>query len=540
MSEAAAAHLLTPLPRVSILLVDDVPANLFALEAVLEPLGHRLVRASSGDEALRKLLQEDFALILMDGQMPGLDGFQTAAIIKQRERTRDIPLMFISAVYRDLGFATKGYAIGAVDYVIKPFEPDLMRAKVAAIIAEYHRRERLKEQARALLAQERRLLAEQSARQAAEAANHLKDEFIAMVSHELRTPLNAIVGWTELMRAGRVAPDAMAKAIDAIHRNANAQRELIEDLLDVSRIVSGNLRLNRATCDVAEVVTTEAEAARRLAAERAITVAATTQPCLAVCDGERLHQIVSNLVGNAVKFSVPSGRVEIHLQTEGDHFELRVVDSGAGIPTEFLSHIFEPFWQAEQSSTRRRGGLGLGLAIVRRLVELHGGTISASSEGPGKGACFTVRMPMQAVDRITSIKPALVRAANDAQLDGVRILVVDDETDARDLLGALLEDAGAKVTVAQSVATALEAIEHGRYDILLSDLAMPEEDGFNLIEQVRGSHAKSLPALVLSAHSDEETVQRARAAGFADFVAKPFNGPALVTRIAQLTSRRPS
>jgi CheY-like chemotaxis protein/anti-sigma regulatory factor (Ser/Thr protein kinase) len=344
-----------------------------------------------------------------------------------------------------------------------------------------------------------------------------------------------------LMRAGKVAPEAMTTAFDAIHRNACARRELIEDLLDVSRIVSGKLRLNPATCDVAVIVTRQADAARQAGAARAITVEAAASPCIAVCDGERLRQIVSNLLANAVKFSGPNGHVDVGLTTDSEHFEIRVVDRGVGIEPEFLQHIFEPFRQADPTSTRRHGGLGLGLAIVRRLVEMHGGTISVSSDGAGTGTCFCVRIPLQPTDGTTaseaSAKPS---AVTHPPLNGIRILVVDDETDARDLLEALFEDAGAKVTVAASVAAALTAIRHSQYDILVSDLAMPDEDGFALIEQVRASYARSLPAVALSAHSDDETVQRARAAGFADFLAKPFNAPALLTRIAQLTSRRQS
>jgi signal transduction histidine kinase len=282
---------------------------------------------------LLRLLEEDFALILMDGQMPGLDGFQTAALIKQRERTRDIPLMFVSAIYKDLGYATRGYAIGGVDYIVKPFEPDLMRAKVTAIINEHNRRERLKAQAKALLVQERRMMSEQAARTAAEAANRLKDEFIAVVSHELRTPLNAILGWADLLRAGKVAADAMPKAYDAIHRNAHIQRELVEDLLDVSRIASGKLRLDRKPCDVAALTAQEVESMRQAAQLREVTLEVSLEPCSAVCDGDRVQQIVSNLLGNAIKFSPAGATVSLQLTTDAEHFTIEVTDDLPRRPT---------------------------------------------------------------------------------------------------------------------------------------------------------------------------------------------------------------
>ncbi|MCU1279861.1 MAG: response regulator receiver sensor hybrid histidine kinase [bacterium] len=539
LSEATSAEHLSPLPPISILLVDDVEANLVALEAVLAPLGHRLVRAASGEQALLCLLQEDFALILMDGQMPGMDGFQTAALIKQRERTRDIPLMFVSAIYKDLGYATRGYAVGAVDYIVKPFEPELMRAKVSAIIAEHNRRERLKAQARALLTQERRVLSEQAARTAAESANRLKDEFIAVVSHELRTPLNAILGWAELLRAGKVAGDTMPKAFDAIHRNAHAQKELVEDLLDISRITSGKLRLERKACDVAALIADEAESARQAARARDVGIELALEPCRAVCDPERLKQIVSNLVGNAVKFSAAGGQIELRLTTAADHFTLEVADRGIGIPAEALPHVFEAFWQAEPSLTRRHGGLGLGLSIVRRLVELHGGIISVTSPGEGLGTTFRVVMPITAVDQPSAPASAAVHEAYPS-LDGLRVLFVDDEVDARDLLGALLRELGADVTVAESATVALTAIAHGRFDLVVSDLSMPDADGFTLVERLRSARGQTarLPAIALSAHSDESTRERARRAGFDDFIAKPFSAPTLLAAIVRIATPR--
>ncbi len=251
-------------------------------------------------------------------------------------------------------------------------------------------------------------------------------------------------------------------------------------------------------------------------------------------------QVVSNLLGNAVKFSRPGGRIEVRLSADADQLEICVADDGIGISPHALPHIFEPFWQAETSATRRHGGLGLGLPIVRRIVTLHGGTIEAHSDGEGRGACFRVRMPRRLVDALESPTP---QRPHDAypRLDGLRVLFIDDEADARDLLGALLGELGAQVTGAESVAAALRAIHQTRYDLLVSDIAMPEEDGYTLLQQVRAlgpEHLAGIPALALSAHDDASTRARAQAAGFGDFVAKPFSAPVLLEAIARLAPSR--
>jgi signal transduction histidine kinase len=536
--ETAPAEILASLPEVSILLVDDNPANLLALEAVLEPLGHRLVRATNGDEALQHVLRESFALILMDAQMPGLDGFQTASLIKQREKTRDIPLIFVSAVYRETGHAERGYQVGASDYIIKPFEPEIMRAKVRAVITEHQRRLRFIEEARRSIAQERRALTEQSARQAAETANRLKDEFIAMISHELRTPLNAILGWGSMLQSGKVNPASLSKAYDAIVRNATLQKDLVEDLLDTSRIVSGKLRLNPRPTDVAALVAAQAEAVRGASEARGVAIVCELQPCQAVCDPERLGQVVSNLLGNAVKFSPSGQHVQVQLSANADDFEIAVSDHGIGIAADAVGRIFEPFWQADGKVPQRHEGLGLGLSIVRRIVEIHGGTIDCHSDGVGRGATFRVSLPRNAAEKEGPVqRPAASSAGGYPNLSGIDILFVDDEQPARDLVTTLVQVAGGRVVASANAAAAFDLLEQRRFDVLLSNLMLPGDDGFALITRIRAQAPRPLariPAIAFSGEQQPNVRERAFAAGFNEFLTKPFTSVTLLSTIAGL------
>jgi signal transduction histidine kinase len=361
-----------------VLLVDDRPANLLALEALLEPLGHRLVRAQSGRAAIARVEAETFAVALMDVQMPELDGFQTTHELRRLPRGRDLPIIFITAIYGELRHALRGYSLGAFDYLQKPFEPDLLRAKVSAFAELYLRGERLAH--------------EESARRAAELATRARDEFLAMVSHELRTPLAALIGWAELEAAGRLDVAQAQHAHQAILRCARAQAQLVEDLLDVSRIAAGKLALVSRPFRLGEVMRNAAELMRPVANERHVElrVAGDDAPREIKGDPERLQQVVLNLLSNAVKFSRPGGAVELSLEQAADHVRIRVRDHGIGIAPGFLPRLFERFSQAEP---RGHGGLGLGLAIARHIVEQHGGTISAESAGQDQGAAFTVTLP---------------------------------------------------------------------------------------------------------------------------------------------------
>ncbi len=386
------------------------------------------------------------------------------------------------------------------------------------------------------------------ARQEAERASLAKDEFLATASHELRTPLNAILGWARLLRAGQLDPSSCERAFETIERNAKSQVQLIEDILDGSRIITGKLHLEIRPLDMTALVSAAMDAVRPAAEAKGIQVSVAMDPAAAriVGDPERLQQVVWNLANNAIKFTPKGGRVDVCLERVGTSIELAVLDSGQGISPEFLPHVFERFRQAEGSPSRRHGGLGLGLALVRHLVEAHGGTVHAESAGVGRGARFTVSLPVQAVYEPAPRGPTRPVAPNDeggplTRLNGVRVLVVDDEADARDLVATVLRAQGAEVTAASSAKQALELLSKTSPMILVSDIGMPETDGYELIRRVRalsGANEAQIPAIALTAYAREEDRRRALQAGFQTYVAKPVEPAELVRVVAALVIAR--
>jgi signal transduction histidine kinase len=379
------------------------------------------------------------------------------------------------------------------------------------------------------------------ARQESERASLAKDEFLATASHELRTPLNAILGWARLLRAGQLDPSGYLRAVETIERNAKSQVQLIEDILDGSRIITGKLRLEIRPLDMTTLVSAAMDAIRPAAEAKSIRVSITLDPMAAriVGDPGRLQQVVWNLANNAIKFTPRGGSVEVRLERVGTSIQLAVLDSGQGISSEFLPHVFERFRQADGSSSRRHGGLGLGLALVRHLVEAHGGTVRAESAGVDRGARFIVTLPVQAVyEQAPSDAPRAV-AANDRgrplqHLYGVRVLVVDDEEDARDLVATVLRAQGAEVTTASSAAQVMDLLSKTSPTVLISDIGMPETDGYELIRRVRT--LTSIPAIALTAYAREEDRRRALEAGFQAYVAKPVEPAELVRVVAALLS----
>lgn len=394
------------------------------------------------------------------------------------------------------------------------------------------------------------LLAEaQAARATAEMANRAKDEFIATVSHELRTPLNAILGWARLLETGDLSKSEIAEAAGVIERNVRAQSQLIEDLLDVSRIVSGKLRLDLRTIDLPEVVRAAVQIIEPTAAAKSIKLECLLDPKAGPISGdsERLQQIVWNLVSNAVKFTPKSGKVQIGLKRANSHVELTVSDNGMGIPADFLPHIFERFTQAQTSSNRSHTGLGLGLGITRHLIELHGGAIYAFSDGPGTGATFSVHLPILIVHQRGATPPGVHPAGPSgdqidlcAELTGVRIVAVDDDPDARKLLHTVLKRCQAEITVFANAADALAAVRELRPDVLLSDIEMPNESGYDLIRQVRALPAEEggrTPAAALTAYARAADRTQALRAGFQMHVPKPVEPSELIAVIANLAAR---
>jgi signal transduction histidine kinase/ActR/RegA family two-component response regulator len=397
------------------------------------------------------------------------------------------------------------------------------------------------------------LASEHASRQEAEAANRAKDLFLATLSHEMRTPLNAIVGWISILRHQYAEFSHFQEGLAVIERNTKAQVQLIDDLLDVSRIVSGKLRVEVHACDLAEVINAGVGVMRTAADSRGITLHVRVDPSAAhtVADGVRLQQVVWNLVSNAVKFTARGGRVDVTLAREESSVQIQVSDTGQGISPDLLPYVFDRFRQADSSKRRKFAGLGLGLSIVKYIVEAHGGTIEAASAGEGHGSTFTVRLPIPAVriraerdyeegaDSQGAVEPA--DAIDDAvrppvRLDGIHVLVVDDEADARQVLAVMLERVGAVVTTADSARAAIESLANGRPDVLVSDIGMPDQDGFDLIRLLRGDgrEARDVPAVALTAYVQKEDAHLAESAGFQVHLPKPVDPHQLTAVIARL------
>ncbi|MFL6193918.1 MAG: ATP-binding protein [Thermoanaerobaculia bacterium] len=466
-------------------------------------------------ELLGTIIEERYRLAMKTGEP---QQFESRSLISER--------WFRVNVYP----TGDGLAVSATDLTgLKRVEEDLRAAKEEA--------ERRNQQLLELAAEAR------TAREAAENANRIKDQFLATLSHELRTPLNAIYGWAQLLRGQKVDAEGLARGLEAIERNSRAQMRLVEDLLDTSRIASGNLRLELTPTPVNDVVEAAlgvvlpAAEAKGVHLERDLDAG----PGLVMADPARLQQVFWNLLSNAVKFTPRDGRVRVVTRPDDGFLEARVEDTGQGIRPEFLPHAFDFFRQGDASTTRRQGGLGLGLSIVRRLVELHGGTVWAESDGDGQGAAFVVRLPLAMADS-PAPGDSQGQAAGDpahAPLAGLRLLLVEDEPDTLSVMTELLTLRGAEVTGAASAAEALEKLKDCRPDLLVSDIGMPGKDGYDLIREVRASGlgAEALPAVAVTAFASAEDRQRALDAGFQAHLAKPIRPDELTRTLADMGRR---
>jgi PAS domain S-box-containing protein len=439
---------------------------------------------------------------------------------------------------------------GEVWGVIEFFSPEIREpddevlklvAGIAGQVGQFTERKRAEEESAELFKRE------SAARADAEKANRLKDEFLATLSHELRTPLNAVIGWSRMLGSGSLDRDSSKHALEVIERNAWAQKQIIEDILDVSRVITGKLQLNLNPVDLVTLVDAALDAVRPAMEAKEIKIETIIDASLRMISGDadRLQQVIWNLLSNAAKFTPNGGRVEISVSQTTAHVQIQVKDSGPGIDPKFLPHVFERFRQADGSTTRTHGGLGLGLAIVRHLVELHGGTIAVENRENGHGAIFTIQLPLPSGELRPETLAHSASVFREAQsevpsLDGLRILVVDDETDALDLIGVELAQHGAKVTGVGNAADALTALEQSEFDLLISDIGMPKTDGYDLIRQIRNQEEgknQKIPAVALTAYARVQDRMQAVMAGFSTHIAKPVEVNELVTVVASLAGR---
>jgi signal transduction histidine kinase len=531
---------------VNVLVVDDQPANVAVLDALLPRETCRLVWAASADAALLELLERDFAAIILDVQMPGMNGLELATLIKQRRRTRDVPILFLTAHMLDERDMLRGYGTGAVDYLTKPIHPDVLRSKLSVFV-ELYRKGRTLEQLNRSLQREvaQRELAEETLRivnqdlerrvaertDALVKADQRKDAFLAVLAHELRNPLAPIRAAIEILQNGASAEQA-DRAHASLLRQVRQMTRLIDDLLDVSRITSDKLVLRAAPTELHDIVSTALETSAPLMAERGheVSVNLPDGPVRLNADPVRLSQVLSNLLANAAKFTGPRGRIELSASLNGEGLTIRVRDNGPGIDAAVLPHIFEMFRQGDDG--RASGGLGIGLTLARRIVELHGGRLLAASDGPGQGAEFNVVLPMTDERRT---EPPDAGESKGSEL-GVarRILVVDDNQDSSEMTAVLLSMWGQNPRVAFDGPAALAAARSFRPEIVLLDIGLPGLDGYEVARRLRSEPwGKELLLVAVTGWGQASDLQRTREGGFDHHLVKPIAPDQLRNIIAE-------
>jgi signal transduction histidine kinase len=573
---------------INILLVDDQPARLLTYKSILGHLGQNLVCAQSGREALEKLMRDEYAVVLLDVSMPDMDGFEAASLIHAHPRFEKTPIIFVTGVHVSELDRLRGYELGAVDYVNIPIVPEILRSKVAVLVELHCKRRELQyanrelAQANAQLALANTALQAEKTRElealnrslqqanrelegvnrslqreiaervrielALKEADRHKDEFLAMLAHELRNPLAPIYNAVQLMRRKPFADPQLEWSSDVIKRQLAHLSRLVDDLLDVSRITRGKINLNRETVQVADLIARAIETTHPLIVERAHTLSIDLpqEPLRVLVDPTRLTQALGNVLTNAAKYTERGGRIAVTAQRDGGDVVIRVTDTGEGIPAELLPVIFNLFTQLDRTSGNAQGGLGIGLALVRRLVEMHGGTVTALSEGAGQGSEFVIRLPLytgptaapqpqpdvsttasaQATASATAGDTVNVPATRNGELRLVkhRILIADDNSDALESLATLLQLRGHEVFTACDGAMALESAERHRPDVVLLDIGMPTLDGCEVARRIRqqpwGSRIKLVALTGWGQNSDR---RRSRDAGFDSHLVKPLD-----------------
>jgi signal transduction histidine kinase len=526
------------LSEARLLVVDDEESLRITTAAIFEKEGYIVDTASSGDEAIALLGKTDYDLVLTDLHMEGGDGL---SVLNQIRRHAPLTISVVLTGFASVESAIAALQEGAYDYLIKPCDIESMKHTIRRGVE--HRRLMLAEQkARADLQQLNRDLERRIEERTAELtrlnaelaeANRAKDVFLATLSHELRTPLTPVVGWIKLLRSGTLDEKSVTQALDAIERNAWLQSRLIDDLLDTSRIATGKLHFEPKPTDLNVVVKAAVDTVRNSAVARTIDLTVSLHPKSLVVLGEpvRLQQIAWNLVSNAIKFTDPGGKVTVTTGVNGNQAYLTVVDTGIGIAADFLPHVFDRFRQADGSTSRRHGGLGLGLAIADALAKMHGGRLEAHSDGEGRGALFTLRVDLASTGSVV----AEIADQKVHSLEGLDVLIVEDSPDTLLLLSTIFRREGANVTTAASASEALQSAVMKRPHIIVSDIGMPETDGYQLLEQLRVLPGLSdVPAIAISGYASEEDRERALAVGYLALVPKPVDVDTLFTLIQDL------
>jgi signal transduction histidine kinase len=539
--------MIRPVDKPKILVVNDDANSLFALTNLLEQWAaqenYEVVAARSGEEALREVLTHDFAVILLDVNMPGMDGFETAEAIHQRPRSADIPIIFITAFVADELDRLKAYQRGAVDFLFTPVIPQMLYAKISVFVSLATKNEELRRQARQLsqrttdlIASNQRLLREIEERKSAERASHAKDEFLAMLGHELRNPLSAISSAASLIGLPGVSADSVNHAKKIIQRQSRHLGRIVDDLLDLSRAMSGKILLNRVPLDLAALLRTTLDTFRATGRLEDYHVVAEVAPCWVNGDATRLEQVFSNLLDNALKYTPPGGRIELVSDVDDGEVTVSLHDSGVGIPAELLPQVFDVFVQGASTLDRAQGGLGIGLSLVRRLVELHGGSVYADSAGPGEGSTFTLHLPC--IEHVNETKAPPMDTSEQPK---PAVLLVEDNDDGREMMAMMLGCYGYPVQHAADGFQGLATAAAARPDIALIDIGLPGIDGYEVARRMRANpdtHHVKLIALTGYGLADDQ--RRVMDAGFDMHLVKPVDVEQLLRAIDACLARSPA
>ena len=495
---------------VSFLLVDDLEENLLSLEGLLRRDGLTLLKARSGDEALELLLRHDVALALVDVQMPGLNGFELAELMRGNERTRHVPIIFLTAGTTDRQRRFQGYEAGAVDFIYKPIEPDILRSKADVFFELYRQRQQIASQRDELKAQS----------EALREADRRKDEFLATLAHELRNPLAPIRHGLDLLRR-RSGDPGTAPIQDMMDRQLTHLVRLIDDLLDVARVSQGKIDLRRQRVQVTEVIRAAVESSRPLmeSARHTLSVDVPETPIWLDGDATRLAQIVGNLLNNAAKYTPDEGRIALAVRASGDGVTISVIDNGFGIAPEMLPQLFHLFAQAEHSMDRARGGLGIGLALVKQLVALHGGRVDAKSAGVGRGSEFSIHLPLGTPLPEAHPLPEPQQPSSEHPL---KVLVVDDNAEVAQTTGWMLEEIGHDYRIVHDGREALDAAREFRPDVILLDIGLPVMDGYAVCRALRQEEDfRTIPIIAQTGWGQDRDKALASEAGFNHHLVKP-------------------